>query len=410
MPLAWWVGTWLLYFLIQVSYLIVFVFNLALGNPVVRDKDLIWITCLSGKIAFHYYKGESHGTWSMTLSGGTFTYYLTLVLRTTPLKPWERSLSSQEVHILQVRPGISQIPPLPVHPPSDLWTIPPSVSFCIPSPHCQNPLKRGEYCTPHRAEGITVLHQGPEVPLEEHPQNPSPFLPGICYPILHKEICSSPETLIGSNSAPGLDTSSSNSLTSTQQHACSLPALSTSCSNVPTGQLHFHKSLEQAGDGAAPATRRSIPGSSTKGSGHDICPVPTTLESNTPGDSMPMEGVWTNVIQHSPPPQNQWRGQTSLIRTNCHINLTKTNLANKDLVLNRIKMTKRIRILQNLISLQKCRRSHDMTNESSSRTLKERVRQMRWHLSMKLKCLMHQWKMKMTRSLGLQITLKKNKS
>ena len=92
---------------------------------------------------------------------------------------------------------------------------------------------------------------------------------------------------------------------------------------------------------------------------------------------MPMEGVWTNVIQHSPPPQNQWRGQTSLIRTNYHINLTKTNLANKDLVLNRIKMTKRIRILQNLISLQKCRRSHDMTNESSSRTLKERVRQMR---------------------------------
>ena len=34
-----------------------------------------------------------------------------------------------------------------------------------------------------------------------------------------------------------------------------------------------------------------------------------------------------------------------LTRTNCHTNLTKTNLANKDLVLNRIKMVRKVRAL-----------------------------------------------------------------
>ena len=87
MPLSWHAGSWLLYFLIKVNYLIVFVFNLALGNPVVRDKDLIQITCLSGKMIFHYNEGEGHGTLIMTLSGGAFTYYLTVDLRTMPLEP-----------------------------------------------------------------------------------------------------------------------------------------------------------------------------------------------------------------------------------------------------------------------------------------------------------------------------------
>ena len=83
MPLSWRTGSWLLYFLIQVNYLIVFAFNLALGNPVVRDEDLIRITCLSGELTFHYDEGDGHGTLTMTLTCGAFTYHLTMDLRTT---------------------------------------------------------------------------------------------------------------------------------------------------------------------------------------------------------------------------------------------------------------------------------------------------------------------------------------
>ena len=87
MPLSWHVGSWLLYFLIQVNYMIMFVFNLALGNPAVRDEDLICITCLSGKLTFHYDEGDGHGTLTMTLSGGAHSYHLIVDLRTTPLEP-----------------------------------------------------------------------------------------------------------------------------------------------------------------------------------------------------------------------------------------------------------------------------------------------------------------------------------
>ena len=238
MPLSWCVGSWLFYFLIQVNYLIVFAFNLALGNPVVRDTDLIRISCLSGKMTFHFDKGKNHGTLTMTLSGEAFTYYLTMVLRTTPLKSWERQPPSQEVHILQVsRPGIMQIPPTPAHPPSDLWIVPPGVPFRISCPHCQYPLEREEYCMSHRAEGITVLCCSPKDSLEEHNRNPFLIFPGIHYPVLHEELHSSPETtIISLDSVPGLSTTPSSSSTSTQQHAHSLPACFPSSPNICTNR------------------------------------------------------------------------------------------------------------------------------------------------------------------------------
>ena len=86
MPPSWRAGTWLLYFLIQVNYLITFVFNLALGNPTTRDDDLIHITCLLGKLNFRRVEQDSY-TLTLSLVGGAFTYYLTVVLRTTPLEP-----------------------------------------------------------------------------------------------------------------------------------------------------------------------------------------------------------------------------------------------------------------------------------------------------------------------------------
>ena len=154
MPLAWHLGTWLLYFLIQVNYLIALHSTyVALGNPVVRDENLIWIACLSGEMTFHCVEEDDSGTLTMQLVGGAFTYYLIMVLRTAPLEPQERPLSSQEVHISQVRPRISQIPSILVHPPSDLQIVPPGIPFCIPCPCCQYSLERGEYCTSHCAEG-----------------------------------------------------------------------------------------------------------------------------------------------------------------------------------------------------------------------------------------------------------------
>ena len=157
MPLSWCAGSWLLYFLIQVNYLIMFTFNLALGNPAARDEELIRITCLLGKLTFCYDEGDGHGTFTMTLSGGAFSYHLTVDLRTMPFETQERQSARQEIRVSQVsRPGITHIPPMPAHPPN-LWIIPPGVPFRVPCPLCQYPLERGEYCTSHCADGVTVL-------------------------------------------------------------------------------------------------------------------------------------------------------------------------------------------------------------------------------------------------------------
>ena len=167
MPPLWHAGSWLLYFLIQVNYLIAFAFNLVLGNPATRDDDLIHITCLSGEMKFHRVEQDSY-TLTLSLVGGAFTYYLTMVLRTTPLEPQERPTSQEEVSVPQVESFASSISTLPVHTPDDTWIVPPGVPFHVPCPHCQRPLEVGEYCREHREEGITILRQGPEAPLEEH--------------------------------------------------------------------------------------------------------------------------------------------------------------------------------------------------------------------------------------------------
>ena len=83
---SWRAGSWLLYFLIQVNYLIAFAFNLALDNPATRDDDLIRISCLSGEMVFRRVEQDSY-TLTTSLVGGAYSYYLTVVLRTTPLEP-----------------------------------------------------------------------------------------------------------------------------------------------------------------------------------------------------------------------------------------------------------------------------------------------------------------------------------
>ena len=60
MPPSWRAGSWLLYFLIQVNYLTVFAFNLALGNPVTRNNDSITISCLAGEMRFRHIRPDSY--------------------------------------------------------------------------------------------------------------------------------------------------------------------------------------------------------------------------------------------------------------------------------------------------------------------------------------------------------------
>ena len=170
MPPSWRAGSWLLYFLIQVNYLTVFAFNLALGNPSVRDDDSITISCRAGEMRFRCIGPDSY-TLSLSLNGGEFAYNLTVVLRTTPLETQERPTSSAE-SIEEYAPSATSIPPLPVHTPSDLQIVPPGVPFQVPCPHCQTPLETGEICQNHFGEGITLIRQGPEAPFAEHHRVP----------------------------------------------------------------------------------------------------------------------------------------------------------------------------------------------------------------------------------------------
>ena len=170
MPPSWRAGSWLLYFLIQVNYLTAFVFNLALGNPAVRENDSITISCQAGEMRFRRVGPDSY-TLSLRLNGGEFAYNLTVVLRTTPLGTQERPTSSAE-SIEEYAPLATPIPPLPVHTPSDLRIVPPGVPFRVPCPRCQSPLEAGEICQNHFSEGITLIRQGPEASLEEHHRVP----------------------------------------------------------------------------------------------------------------------------------------------------------------------------------------------------------------------------------------------
>ena len=174
MPPSWHTGSWLLYFLIQVNYLTAFVFNLALGNPSVRDDDSIMISCCAGEMVFRHLGPDSY-TLSLRLVGGESAFNLTVVLRTTPLEPQERPTSLAE-SIEEYAPSAASIPPLPVHTPSNLRIVPPGVPFQVPCPHCQTPLETGEICQNHFGEEIALICQGPEAPLQEHHRVPFLFL------------------------------------------------------------------------------------------------------------------------------------------------------------------------------------------------------------------------------------------
>ena len=269
MPPLWCAGSWLLYFLIQVNYLTAFAFNLALGNPAVRDDDLITISCLAGEMGFHRIGPDSY-ILSLRLVGGNHAYNLTVVLRTTPLEPQERPTSLAE-SIEEYAPlATTSIPPLLVHTPADTQIVPPGVPFQVPCPRCQTPLETGEICQNHFGEGIMVIRQGPEAPLQEHHRVPFLFL---------QSSRRQPNFLVESDStratratSPASSDTLSPDLPSIpiNRHACYRAPNSHLPANVPAGELCVREGMGRETDGASSSSWSGIPRPTTRRGGDEI--------------------------------------------------------------------------------------------------------------------------------------------
>ena len=276
MPPSWRAGTWLLYFLIQVNYLTAFVFNLALGNPSVRDDDSITISCRAGEMVFRRIGQDSY-TLSLRLIGGESAFNLTVVLRTTPLAPQERPTSSAE-SIEEYAPSATSIPPPAVHTLSDLWIVPPGVPFKVPCPRCQTPLETGEICQNHFVEGITLMRQGPEAPLAEHHRVPFLFL---------QSSRRQPNFLVESDSTRATRATSPASSSTLSidvptipisRHAryrASSPDLP---ADVPAGELRIREGMGREADGASSSSWSGIPRPTTRRGGENVC-----MLQNPPG-------------------------------------------------------------------------------------------------------------------------------
>ena len=277
MPPSWHTGSWLLYFLIQVNYLTAFAFNLALGNPSVRDNDSITISCHAGEMRFWRIGPDSY-TLSLRLNGGEHAFNLIVVIKTTPLDPQERPTSLAE-SIEEYAPSATSIPPLPVHTPSDLRIVPPGVLFQVPCPRCQTPLETGEICQNHFGEGITLIRQGPEAPLQEHHR--VPFL-------ILQSSCRQPNFLVESDSTRATHATSP---ASTDTPSPDLPSIPISQharyrapgshlpANVPTGELHVREGMGWETDRASSSSQSGIPRPTTRRGGENIC-----MLRNPPGD------------------------------------------------------------------------------------------------------------------------------
>ena len=284
MPPLWRAGTWLLYFLIQVNYLTVFAFNLALGNPSVRDDDSITISCRAGEMVFRRIGPDSY-TLSLRLVGGESVFNLTVVLRTTPLEPQERPTSSAE-SIEEYAPSGSSIPPPTIHTPSDLWIVPPGVPFRVPCPRCQNPLETGEICQNHFVEGITVIRQGPEAPLAEHHR-----VPFLTLWSSHRQ----PNFLVESDStratratSPASSDTLSHS-TSDNRHACYRAPSPNLPADVPTGELRIREGMGREADGVASSSRSRIPRPTTRRGGENVRTLRNPLGGHPSGDRTHLE-------------------------------------------------------------------------------------------------------------------------
>ena len=270
MPPSWRAGSWLLYFLIQVNYLIAFAFNLALGNPAARDDDSITITCQSGELTFRRLEEHVYHL-TMTLFGNEFTYRLTVALRTTPLAQQERPT---DVGIPPVDAFASTVPTLPVHTPNDLRSVTPGVPFRVPCPRCQRPLERGEFC--YCAGETTILRQGPEASLEDHHRVPFLFLQNI-----HSD-----STRATRATTPA---SSSDDTYIKTQHAHHPPTYSRVPANVPAGQLRIRESMGWQVNGASPSSGSRIPRSATRRGRDDFRPLPNPSGSNPTRDHPHLE-------------------------------------------------------------------------------------------------------------------------
>ena len=305
MPPSWRAGSWLLYFLIQVNYLTVFAFNLALGNPSTRDNDSITISCRAGEMRFRRIGPDSY-TLSLRLVGEESAFNLTVVLRTTPLEPQERPTSSAE-SIEEYAPSATSIPPLLVHTLSDLRIVPPGVPFQVPCPRCQTPLETGEICQNHFGEQVTIIRQGPEAPLGEHHRVPFLFL---------QSSRRQPNFLVESDSTRATRATSPASMDTLSPDLPSIPISQhahyrapNSCvpANVPTGELCICEGMGRETDGASSSSQSRIPRPTTRHGGENVRMLRNPPGGHPSRDHMHLENSrntqgWCAVGNDSGPP------------------------------------------------------------------------------------------------------------
>ena len=138
MPPVWHEGSWLLFTLIQINYLITLAFSLAIGEPVVREDDMVLFTSAVTQMVFHCFNNICHLV--MELVHNDYTYLLFVVLRITPAN-WQRLPAELCV---------------PNHPLPNSHLVPPGVPFELPCSICHAPLERDE-CHQHQEHSVTIL-------------------------------------------------------------------------------------------------------------------------------------------------------------------------------------------------------------------------------------------------------------
>ena len=174
--------------------------------------------------------------------------------------------------IEEYAPSATSIPSPAVHTPSDLQIVPPGVPFRVPCPRCQKPLEIGEICQNHFVEGITLIRQGPEAPLEEHHRVPFLFLQSSRrQPNFLVESDSNRATCASSTASSSSSTISNDVPTiPISQHACYRAPSPHLPTDVPTRELRVRESLGRETDRVASSSRSGIPRPATRRGGENV--------------------------------------------------------------------------------------------------------------------------------------------
>ena len=148
----------------------------------------------------------------------------------------------------------------------------------------------GEICQNHLIEGITVIRQGPEAPLEEHHRVPFLFLQSSRH---------QPNFLVESDSTRATRATSSASSSSTlsidvptipiSQHARYRAPSSDLPANIPAGELCVRKGMGREANGASSSSRSGIPRPTTRRGGENVRTLRNPPGGHSSGDRTNLE-------------------------------------------------------------------------------------------------------------------------